>query len=108
MVSCPDICFAVNVRVVSRYLDKFNLIHWQATNSGSDLTAIGYYDSDYAGDIDTRRSTTRYVLKLAGGPVTWLSPRQIIVTLSITEAEYIVACAATKEAIWLSINIYNH
>lgn len=37
---------------------------------------VVYSDSDFAGDIDTRRLTTGYVSVLAGGPVTWASQRQ--------------------------------
>jgi len=61
---------------------------------------IVYSDSDYATDPDTRRSTSGYVTVLAGGAVSWMS-QQRIVALSTTEAEYVVASDATKEAIWI-------
>ncbi|KAH9790843.1 DExH-box ATP-dependent RNA helicase DExH17 [Citrus sinensis] len=32
---------------------------------------VGYCDSDFAGDLDKRRSTTGYVFTLGGGPVSW-------------------------------------
>ena len=74
---------------------------------------IGYVDSDYSGDLDKRRSTTRYVFTLAQA-VSWRSIQQSTVTLSTTEAEYMVMTEAMKEAIWLQrlfdnlrlINIY--
>lgn len=68
-------------------------------DGGSVFNLEGYSDADYAGDIETRRSTTGYVFKLANGPVTWSSQRQKLVTLSTTESEYVAAAAAAKEAI---------
>ena len=49
---------------------------------------VGYCDSDYAGDLDKRRSTTSYVFTLAKAPVSWKSTLQSTVALSTTEAEY--------------------
>ena len=37
----------------------------------------------------------------AGGPISWLSQRQKLVILSTTEAEYVSACEASKNIIWL-------
>ncbi|MCO5566647.1 hypothetical protein L7F22_020324 [Adiantum nelumboides] len=62
----------------------------------------GFCDSDMAGDVDTRKSTSGYVFTLAGGAVSWCSRLQKIVALSTTEAEYISATEASKEAIWLA------
>ena len=60
-----------------------------------------YCDADYAaGDLDTRRSTTGYVFIQHGGAITWMSKRQSTVAASTTEAEYIAAAQATKEALW--------
>jgi transposase InsO family protein len=61
----------------------------------------GYSDSDYAGDLDTRKSTESYVFMMAQGPISWRCKRQNIVTLSSTEAEYCAAGSAAKEALWL-------
>ena len=38
---------------------------------------------------------------LSGGPVSWKSQLQPIVTLSSTEVEYITVTAAAQEGIWL-------
>ncbi|XP_075092013.1 secreted RxLR effector protein 161-like [Nicotiana tabacum] len=62
---------------------------------------VGYCDSDYAGDLDKRRSTTGYVLTFANAPVSWKSTLQSTVALSTTEAEYMAITEAVKEAIWL-------
>jgi hypothetical protein len=44
---------------------------------------------------------TGFVFTLSGGAVTWKSRRQPTVALSSTEAEYMAACEAATEAIWL-------
>uniref|UniRef100_A0A3Q7HAN8 Reverse transcriptase Ty1/copia-type domain-containing protein n=1 Tax=Solanum lycopersicum TaxID=4081 RepID=A0A3Q7HAN8_SOLLC len=61
----------------------------------------GYSDSDYAGDVDTRRSMTCYVFTLGGSVVSWKATLQPTVTLSTTEAEYMALTEAAKEGIWL-------
>lgn len=60
-----------------------------------------HVDSDWAMDPNTRRLTTGYLFTLAGGVVSASSKRQHSVTLSSTEAEYVVYYQATKEAVWL-------
>lgn len=66
-----------------------------------------FSDADYAGDLDSRRSTTGYLLMLNQGPVAWTSRRQQCTTLSTTEAEYVAACEATKETVWMR-NLLQH
>ena len=36
-----------------------------------DLDLHAYSDADWAGDLDSRRSTTGYVVFAAGGPIAW-------------------------------------
>ncbi|KAE8668429.1 hypothetical protein F3Y22_tig00112339pilonHSYRG00113 [Hibiscus syriacus] len=64
--------------------------------------SLGYVDSDYSGDLDNRRSTTGYVFTLGGGPICWKSNVQSVVAISTTEAEYMAAVEAIKEALWLT------
>ncbi|KAL0296697.1 UNVERIFIED_CONTAM: Retrovirus-related Pol polyprotein from transposon TNT 1-94 [Sesamum radiatum] len=65
------------------------------------VSLVGYVDSNYANDRDSRRSTTSYVFTLCGACISWKSQLQNIVALSTTEAEYIATTEAFKEAIWL-------
>ncbi|KAH9696084.1 hypothetical protein KPL71_023037 [Citrus sinensis] len=62
---------------------------------------VGYCDSDFAGDLDKRRLPTGYVFTFGGGPISWRSILQSTIALSTTEAEYMAATEAVKEAIWL-------
>jgi len=70
--------------------------------SASTTALKEYSDSDFARDIDTRRSTTGYAFVIGDGVITWKSHRQKTVALSTTEAEFMAACECAKEALWLS------
>lgn len=58
-------------------------------------------DSDWAGDPNTRRSTTGYLFKLNGAAISWKSRLQPTVSLSSTEAEYKATTEAGQEVVWL-------
>ncbi|MCI80673.1 copia-type polyprotein, partial [Trifolium medium] len=49
--------------------------------------------SDYAGDVNDRKSTSGFVFMLGSGAISWSSKKQPIVTLSTTEVEYVAAAA---------------
>ena len=59
-------------------------------------------DSDYARDLDSRKSMIGYVFRFTSGPICWKSTLQDVVALSTTEVEYMVMTKAGKEAVWLS------
>lgn len=113
----PDIAQAVGV--VSKYMSNPGKEHWKAVKwilrylkgtksmgivferkKGAEFVA-GYVDSDYAADLDKRRSTSGYVFTIASGPVSWRSMLQATSALSTTEAEYMALTEASKEAVWL-------
>lgn len=116
-VSRPDISFAVSL--VSRFLNSYNETHWNAvkkifkylketkvyglyfTRTTEPNVVIGYSDADFANDPNTRHSVTGYVFIKNGGAVTWACQKQQTVALSTTEAEFMAACAATKEVMWI-------
>jgi hypothetical protein len=117
----PDIAQAVGV--LSRFMANPGRVHWDAVkrvfrylrgtsdysicyhgnSSGTPHSVCirGFVDSDWAGDVDSRRSTSAYVFTMFGGAISWMSKRQPVVALSTTEAEYMAATHACKEAIWL-------
>jgi hypothetical protein len=63
---------------------------------------VGYSDSDMAGDIDTRKSTSGILFFLGDNTITWQSQKQKIVALSSCEAEYIAATTAACQGVWLA------
>ncbi|KAH0696073.1 hypothetical protein KY289_013555 [Solanum tuberosum] len=69
--------------------------------NGEKTEFIGFYDSDYAGDLDDRKNTSGYAFMLSSGAVSWPSKKQPIVTLSTTEAELLAATTCVSQDIWL-------
>jgi len=110
----PDISQAVGV--LAKYMGRPTTVHWTAAKGvlrymagTADFGLIyqgqssiqGFADADFASDLDTRRSTTGYVFIMNGGAVSWSSKRQTTVAVSTTEAEYMAAAHAIKEALWI-------
>ncbi|CAA7052965.1 unnamed protein product [Microthlaspi erraticum] len=112
----PDIAHAVGL--VSRFMSSPCKDHWMVvkwvlryirnttdfklTFTKSDKFEVkGYCDSDYAADLDRRRSITGYVFQAGGNTISWRSGLQHIVALSTIEAEYMALVEAAKEALWL-------
>ena len=91
-----DISYAVSV--ASIYMDQPHEIHWRASKrilnfvqgtrtrgifykAKFDLDLIGFNDSDWVGDNIDRNSTSRYVVMLAEGPISWSSKKQSSIAL---------------------------
>ena len=69
--------------------------------SSRSLETIGYTNSDFQRDIDSRKSTFGYAFTLNSGDIYWSSVKQTYVADSTTEVEYVAAFEAEKEAVWL-------
>ncbi|TYJ96817.1 gag/pol protein [Cucumis melo var. makuwa] len=111
----PDICYSVGI--VSRYQSNPGRDHWTAVKNilkylrrtkdyllvygSKDLILTRYTDSDFQTDKDARKSTSRSVLTLNGEAVVWRSIKQSCIIDYTMEAEYVAACEAAKEAVWL-------
>jgi len=125
----PDISNAVSI--LSRFKNAPTTAHWEAgkrvlaylkgtadlglTYGGGqsgiaayvDANFIGdqqvevYVDADYAGCLDTRKSTSGFVFKINGGAVNWGSKKQKSVASSTVESEYIAFHAVGKEVKWM-------
>jgi transposase InsO family protein len=113
----PDISNAV--REVSRHMHNPGWAHWVAAKRilkylkgtadkgirykigevNSELT--GYADSSWSSCVDTGRSVTGHLFKLAGGAVTWTSRLQRSVAMHSGEAEYYALGDAGKQCMFL-------
>uniref|UniRef100_A0A2N9EGU7 Reverse transcriptase Ty1/copia-type domain-containing protein n=1 Tax=Fagus sylvatica TaxID=28930 RepID=A0A2N9EGU7_FAGSY len=66
-----------------------------------DLTAIGYTDSNFQSDHDSRKSTSGYVFTLGGKAISWRSIKQSCIVDSTMKVENVAACEAAKKVVWL-------
>ncbi|XP_071628360.1 uncharacterized protein [Temnothorax longispinosus] len=114
VVSRPDIAFALNV--ASRALDNPTKAHWNLVKRiiryvkgttdygivyGANNQFKTFSDADYAGDKETRKSTTGVVCMYGGAAISWQSTKQQCVAVSTTEAEYVSAAAAARKNVWV-------
>ncbi|RVW65982.1 Retrovirus-related Pol polyprotein from transposon TNT 1-94 [Vitis vinifera] len=112
----PDIAFAVGM--LGRYQSNPGIDHWKAAKKvmrylqgtkdyklmyrrTSNLEVVGYSDSDFAGCVDSRKSTSGYIFILAGGAISWRSVKQTMTATSTMEAEFISCFEATSHGVWL-------
>ena len=62
-----------------------------------------YIDTDYAGDLNTRRSISGMVVMMNGGPTSWSSRLQKLCAQSSAESEIYVVTDSVKEAIHIKL-----
>ncbi|CAL1411860.1 unnamed protein product [Linum trigynum] len=60
-----------------------------------------YADADYAGCLDTRRSTSGWCVKVGNSFISWRCKKQDRVSKSSTEAEYRSMSEVASEIVWL-------
>ena len=99
----PDITYAVgNAAKFCIMPDlKGTIDYGLCYDKSSSGECVGYSDTDWAGDLNDRKSSSGYLFQICGTPVSWRSKKQTCVALSTAEAEYIALASAAQEAIWL-------
>ncbi|KAM1208794.1 hypothetical protein ACFX2J_014409 [Malus domestica] len=112
----PDIAYAMSI--TSRYQSNPGSKHWAAVKTvlkylrrtkdmflvyggATELRVEAYIDTDFQSDVDDRSSNSGYVFTLNGRAVSWKSKKQDVIADSTTEAEYVAAAEADKEAFWM-------
>jgi hypothetical protein len=69
--------------------------------SEEELIPKCYVDASFDTDPDDSNSQSGYVFVMNGGAVSWRISKQSVVAGSSTEAEYVVALEAVREAVWM-------
>jgi hypothetical protein len=97
----PDKTAVQNMKRTHKYLQRTQDLKIKyASTKGETIKLEAFSDADYAGDTKDKKSTTGYVIFMAGGLITWCSRKQEIVALSTTEAD-IAAAECCKELKYL-------
>ncbi|XP_047267604.1 uncharacterized mitochondrial protein AtMg00810-like [Capsicum annuum] len=86
-----DGIFISQKKYVQDILDRFQMKNCNTMKAAGHL--VGYTDSDYARNLEDRKSTSGYAFMLGSGVISWSSKKQPIVTLSTTDAEYVAAAS---------------
>ncbi|XP_068654190.1 uncharacterized mitochondrial protein AtMg00810-like [Aristolochia californica] len=114
--TCPDISYVVHK--VSQFMTSPRHLHLAAVQriiryqhgspahglffpTGSALHLVAYSDADWAGCLDTRRSTTGWCMFLGDALISWKCKKQDRMSKSRTEAKYRAMSTTCSEVIWL-------
>ncbi|KAL0295897.1 UNVERIFIED_CONTAM: Retrovirus-related Pol polyprotein from transposon TNT 1-94 [Sesamum angustifolium] len=87
------------VKTILKYLRRTKDVF--LVYGGGELILEGFSDASFQSDDDDAKSQSGFVFKLNGGVVAWKSSKQDTTADSTTEAEYIAASEAAKEAVWI-------
>ena len=101
------LCLIYGGRPLSGTMTECMAHHPQAE---CNMSLHGFTDSDWAGDLRSRKSTSGHIFFWNGGPVSWKSKMQSCIAQSTAEAEYIAASESSKEAKWLRliVGVFEH
>ncbi|GJQ88893.1 hypothetical protein Tco_0000032 [Tanacetum coccineum] len=80
---------------------------WYPKDTGFELTAFS--DSDHAGCLDSRKSTSGGIQFLGGDKlVSWSSKKQDCTSMSSAEAEYVSLSACCAQVLWLRTQLTDY
>ncbi|GJV21974.1 retrovirus-related pol polyprotein from transposon TNT 1-94 [Tanacetum coccineum] len=96
------------VKRIFRYLkDTINMGLWYPRDTGFELTA--FLDSDHAGCLDLRKSTSGGIQFLSGDKlVSWSSKKQDCTSMSSAEAKYVSLSACCAQVLWLRTQLTDY
>ena len=88
------------VKHILRYLR--GIIHYVLKYEvNQKINLEGYVDSDWAGNVIDRKSTSGRYFSMGSGVISWFSRKQSYVALSTAEAEYAAPYLTSCEEVWL-------
>ncbi|GJU82504.1 hypothetical protein Tco_1284869 [Tanacetum coccineum] len=96
------------VKRIFRYLkDSINMGLWYPKDTSFELTT--FLDSDHAGCLDSRKSTSGGIQFLGGDKlVSWSSKKQDCTSMSLAEAEYVSLSACCAQVLWLRTQLTDY
>jgi hypothetical protein len=98
--SNPKVSHLNSVKKIIKYVaGTCELGIWYSKDTNTNL--VGFSDSDWAGDMDDRKSTSGGCFYLGNNLVSWFSRKQNCVSLSTAESEYVAAGSCCSQLIWL-------
>ncbi|KAI3664975.1 hypothetical protein L6452_43590 [Arctium lappa] len=123
MASRPDIMFSTclcaryqalpkeahmsPVKRIFRYLKgTVDLGLWYPKDTGFELTS--YSDADHAGCMLDRKTTSGHIQFLGDKPVSWASKKQLCVSTSTAEAEYVAVASCCSQVLWMRTHLRDY
>jgi hypothetical protein len=87
------------VKRLSRYLcgtKDYSIFYQGKLGNYSKVDVHGFVDTDWTGDLDRRRLTSGYEFNMFDGAISWMNKKHVVIALSTTEVEYMVATHGRK------------
>nr|GEZ54099.1 hypothetical protein [Tanacetum cinerariifolium] len=94
-------CDSISIPMATKHLD--------ADLSGTPVDQMKYHNSDHAGCLDSRKSTSGGIQFLGGDKlVSWSSNKQDCTSMSSAEAEYVSLSACCAQVLWMRTQLTDY